>query len=333
MSDGSHIEWTDATWNPITGCSIVSPGCTHCYAMKLAGGRLRNHPSRKGLTQPSKAGPVWTGEVRFNPGWLTLPLRWATPRDIFVVAHGDLFHQNVPTSWIDQTCAVMALGQQHRYQVLTKRPGRMADYLGDPDAPERIERAMEKIAPPHWCSRELQDVGGWPLRNVLWGTSVERQPEADQRREALRAVAACTGGRTFVSYEPALGPIDWTGWDFLSWLISGGESGPRPSHPDWHRAARDYCTSRGIAYFFKQWGSWQPAAPEKALGLGKAPKAFGSLSPNGEFIRNTAAGIQSGRAALMINVGKKAAGRELDGRAWDEMPMPSRQPLTLEPAE
>ncbi len=129
MADRTKIEWTDATWNPITGCSVVSPGCTNCYAMKLAGGRLRGHPSRKGLTIPSKAGPVWTGEVRLNEEWLDQPLRWRKPRSIFVCAHGDLFNENVPDEWIDQVYGVMALCPQHTFQVLTKRPERMREYI------------------------------------------------------------------------------------------------------------------------------------------------------------------------------------------------------------
>lgn len=102
MADHSTIEWTDATWQPITGCSIVSPGCTNCYAMRIAGTRLRHHPSREGLTNPSKAGPVWNGKVRFNEQWLLQPLQWKKPRRIFVCAHGDLFHESVPDEWIDK---------------------------------------------------------------------------------------------------------------------------------------------------------------------------------------------------------------------------------------
>lgn len=102
MSDHTHIEWTDATWNPITGCSVVSAGCKHCYAMKLAGTRLRHHPSRAGLTVETNAGPVWNGQVRFNGQWLNQPIRWQMPRRIFVCAHGDLFHESVPDDWIDQ---------------------------------------------------------------------------------------------------------------------------------------------------------------------------------------------------------------------------------------
>src|SRR4051812_9194595 len=101
MADNTHIEWTDATWNPVTGCSVVSPGCTNCYAMRLAGTRLKHHPSRYGLTHDTKAGPVWNGEVTFNRPWLDQPLRWKRPRRIFVAAHGDLFHEAVHDEWID----------------------------------------------------------------------------------------------------------------------------------------------------------------------------------------------------------------------------------------
>ncbi len=125
MSDNSKIEWTDATWNPVTGCSVLSPGCANCYAMGLAGTRLAQHPSRAGLTTASKAGPVWNGQVRFNEAWLTQPLTWKRPRMIFVCAHGDLFHENVPDEWIDRVFAVMALARHHTFQVLTKRAARM----------------------------------------------------------------------------------------------------------------------------------------------------------------------------------------------------------------
>jgi protein gp37 len=129
MADSTKIEWTDATWNPITGCSVVSPGCTNCYAMRLAGTRLAHHESRAGLTRDTKAGPVWTGEVRFNEQWIDQPLRWRKPRLIFVCAHGDLFAEGVPDEWIDRVFAVMALAPQHTFQVLTKRSARMREYM------------------------------------------------------------------------------------------------------------------------------------------------------------------------------------------------------------
>ena len=129
MADHTKIEWTDATWNPITGCSIVDAGCTNCYAMHLAGTRLKHHPSRAGLTRETGGRPKWTGEVRCNREWLDQPLRWRRPRMIFVCAHGDLFHESVPDDWIDQVFAVMALAPQHTFQVLTKRADRMHRYM------------------------------------------------------------------------------------------------------------------------------------------------------------------------------------------------------------
>lgn len=208
MADGTKIEWTDATWNPITGCAVVSPGCTNCYAMKLAGTRLKNHESRKGLTKDTKAGPVWTGEVRLNRQWLDQPLRWTTPRMIFVCAHGDLFAEGVDQVWIDHVFAVMALAPQHAFQVLTKRPERMREYmLGMPsrrsfiagygalvrggNLPDHYETAYEAIAKP--------------LPNVWLGVSVEDQRRADERIPVLLETPAAV---RWISAEPLLGPVD-----------------------------------------------------------------------------------------------------------------------------
>jgi protein gp37 len=233
MSDGTKIEWTDATWNVITGCSPVSPGCKHCFAMRLAGGRLRNHPSRKGLTVQTKAGPVWTGEVRFNEMWLGQPLHWRQPRRVFVVAHGDLCDCEVRQSWRTKIFGVMDAADWHLYQLLTKRAATALHIYGE-------------MAPrPNW-----------------WiGVSIEDQKRADLRRPLMRRLAAM-GWNVWVSYEPALGPVDWTGWDFIKAMVSGGESGPnaRPTHPNWHRGTRDWCAARGIPYGFKQWGEWKPVS-------------------------------------------------------------------------
>lgn len=276
MADGTKIEWTDATWNPLTGCSIRSPGCITCYAMTLAGTRLKNHPSRMGLTQDTKAGPVWTGEIRFNEQWLAQPLFWRRPRMVFVCAHSDLFHEKVSDGWLDQILAVMALAPQHTYQVLTKRDLHMLDYLGRDETPGRIALAAERLyyetlGPNHpkGClipsySTEggdfFAELSEWPLPNVWLGVSIEDQVRADERRDALAELAR-QGWLTWVSYEPALGPVDWTGWEFIRWLVSGGESdtdgkSARHTLPEWHRAARDFCASQGIAYLFKQWGCW-----------------------------------------------------------------------------
>ncbi|ANM12092.1 phage Gp37/Gp68 family protein [Rhizobium sp. N324] len=206
MSDGTKIEWTDATWNPITGCAIVSPGCTNCYAMKLAGTRLQHHPSRAGLTRDSKAGPVWTGEVRFNEQWLTQPLTWSRPRMIFVCAHGDLFAEGVPDEWIDKVFAVMALAPQHVFQVLTKRPERMREYLTTPMRQYKISAAQLDLPEP------VPSPGIWPhlpLPNVWLGVSVEDQKRADERLPILHEIPAAL---LWVSNEPSLGPIDWKRW-------------------------------------------------------------------------------------------------------------------------
>lgn len=211
MADRSKIEWTGATWNPVTGCSITSPGCKNCYAMVLAGTRMRSHPSRAGLTDASKAGPVWNGQVRLNEGWLTQPLRWKRPRLIFVCAHGDLFHENVPDAWIDRVFAVMALCPQHTFQVLTKRSARMRSYLSASGVLQRWadegEMALGVAKTAADSLRNAFAIGsrGTPLPNVWLGVSAEDQIRADQRIPDLLATPAAL---RFVSAEPLLGPID-----------------------------------------------------------------------------------------------------------------------------
>lgn len=226
MADKSHIEWTDATWNPITGCSVVSPGCTNCYAMKLAGTRLKNHPSRAGLTIDTKAGPVWNGEVRFNKEWLTQPLRWKKPRMVFVCAHGDLFHEDVPEEWIDLVFAVMALCPQHTFQVLTKRSDRMLSYLTKQKNPgsmaaqnrvawEAVPTALSiaGIKWKHlgiyegWRARAIEAGTVWPLPNVWLGVSVEDQERANKRIPKLLETPAAV---RWISAEPLLGSVDLT---------------------------------------------------------------------------------------------------------------------------
>lgn len=322
MADGTKIEWTDATWNPITGCSIVSPGCTNCYAMKLAGTRLRNHPSRKGLTRDTKAGPVWTGEVRFNPQWLDEPLRWKKPRMIFVCAHGDLFAEGVPDEWIDQVFAIMALAPQHLFQVLTKRPARMRDYLRDGELLDRLMSVACRIHSSEGAtwSADICIAGdrGLPLPNVWLGVSVEDQKRADDRRDLMQGIAN-SGWRTWVSYEPAIGPVDWKGWEFLRWLVSGGESGPRPTHPGWHRATRDFCASIAIPYLFKQWGTFAPKRITISEFWNPATARVGELIANSnDKLEQYPA--DAGNVVAMRHVGKKEAGRLLDGVEHNGIP-------------
>jgi protein gp37 len=201
MADKTKIEWTDATWNPVTGCSLVSKGCRYCYAAALAASRLKNHPSRKGLAKRNAAGVAqFTGEVRFNEKWIDQPLRWRKPRRIFVCAHADLFHENVPDEWIDKVFAVMALCPQHTFQVLTKRPERMLAYLTT-DRREYLIAAAQAVVPG-------PTPGIWPhlpLPNVWLGVSIEDQPTADTRIPYLLKTPAAV---RFVSAEPLLGPVD-----------------------------------------------------------------------------------------------------------------------------
>lgn len=311
MADGTGIQWSNATWNIVTGCSVYSEGCKNCYAMKLAGGRLRNHPSREGLTTPTKNGPVWNGKVRFNEDWLDQPLRWKKPRKIFVCAHGDLFHESVPDDWIDRVFAVMALAPQHSFQVLTKRSERMRQYFSPAMATfsstpaQRIQGyALDYLKNgcfrpngygPHFPGeiqlyrRNLQPL---PLANVWLGVSVENQATADERIGDLMRTRASI---RWVSYEPAVHPVDFSKWvrpitvtnchgtgdhpelrlllyaaardvrherhpdnPGLDWIVTGGESGPRarPTHPDDYRQVRDLCAAGMIPYFHKQWGRW-----------------------------------------------------------------------------
>lgn len=257
MADNSKIEWTDATWNPITGCSVVSPGCTNCYAMRLAGTRLRAHPSRRGLVDHTKAGPVWNGAVRFNEQWLDQPLRWRRPRRVFVCAHSDLFHDNVPEHWIDRVFAVMASAPQHTFQVLTKRPDRMETYFADRGAADRISYQGQANA------YGTSTFAAPPYPNVWLGVSIEDQARLGRLPHLLRTPAAVR----FVSFEPLLGPIDLNPrfWPApLHWAIVGGESGPgaRDMAADWARDLRDQLGAAGVAFFMKQMARKAPIPPD-----------------------------------------------------------------------
>ena len=207
MADKTKIEWTDATWNPVTGCSLVSEGCRYCYAADLAASRLKNHPSRKGLAKRNAAGVAqFTGEVRFNEKWIDQPLHWRKPRRIFVCAHADLFHENVPDEWIDKVFAVMALCPQHTFQVLTKRPERMLAYMNRrtyPDHNPAMDYAALMAATGRWNTPAL-DLRMWPLPNVWVGVSIEDQPTADTRIPYLLETPAAV---RFVSAEPLLGAV------------------------------------------------------------------------------------------------------------------------------
>ena len=356
MAEHSKIEWTGATWNIITGCSLKSPGCAGCYAMKLAGTRLRNHPSRVGLTVETKTGPVWSGEVRFNDQWLDQPLRWSKPRMIFVCAHGDLFHEDVPDAWIDRVFSVMLRGPRHTYQVLTKRAERMRDY---------VSRLYELAGrdDPEWFARggvtSLRD--GWRIPKHIWlGVSAEDQARADERIPHLLATPAAV---RWVSAEPLLGPVDvadylrpppalsgrhvrlhhghwivdadgahlmWTG---LDWIVAGGESGPRarPMHPAWARSLRDQCQAADVPFFFKQHGDWRefdhrPETDEIDVGSELADSIVAVahnpawITHDGRVFHRQADLPDGVPCRLVERIGKARAGRLLDGREHSEFP-------------
>lgn len=316
MADHSSIEWTDATWNPITGCSIVSPGCTHCYAMKLAGTRLKHIPSREGLTKDTKAGPVWTGEVRLNRQWLRQPIEWKKSRKIFVCAHGDLFAENVPDEWIIEVFTVMAIADHHTFQVLTKRPDRARDFLSEP---YRLDDIYDNW---YTYSGGARQVYSWPLHNVWIGASAEDQLRYDSRRRYVDETPAKV---RFWSLEPLLGPLDLKiGHVKPDWVIVGGESGQgaRPMHPDWARSIRDQCAAAGVAFHFKQWGAWLDEREATARSMAPGPEMFSAHGePKGDRWHFYDSRARNGDA--MIRVGKKRAGRLLDGVEHNGFPVAS----------
>lgn len=275
MSERSAIGWTESTWNCLAGCTRVSAGCDHCYAAQLAATKLRDTPSYRGLAVVTTSGrAAFNGTVRLLDGKLHEPLRWRTPRRVFVNSMSDVFHDGVPDSYIDQMFAVMGLAWKHHFQVLTKRPERMCQYMTTVD-PKRILSAALQEAELHWGPIIGQPDSGvrwinenapeirrafemWPLPNVWLGVSAEDQERWDERVEVLGRTPAAV---RFVSAEPLLGPIDpgnafdppVDGSDYqpIDWLIIGGETGPkhRPMQVEWAEAL---AASAGCAVFVKQ---------------------------------------------------------------------------------
>lgn len=244
MSDKSAIEWTDATWNPTTGCDRVSPGCANCYALDLAA-RLKRmgQAAYQRDGDPRTSGPGFG--LTLHPDRLLLPLRWSRPRRVFVNSMSDLFHPEVPDGYIAQVFAAMALGPRHTFQLLTKRPERMRGWLAGPGAEDEVRAAAGAMRPG---ARGFP----WPLPNVWLGSSVENarwRTRIDELRSAPAAVR-------FLSCEPILGSLGDLDLAGIHWVIVGGESGPRhrPVRPEWVREARDQCVAAGVPFFFKQWG-------------------------------------------------------------------------------
>jgi protein gp37 len=261
MSDKTSIEWTEATWNPVTGCDRVSPGCDHCYAATLAK-RLKAMGNRRYQRDgsPRTSGPGFG--LTLHPDQLRLPLRWRQPRVVFVNSMSDLFHDAVPNRFIVDVFAVMAAAEHHTFQVLTKRPGRMASLLGRSAFWSAVrDHAKHLVDGPTHASEG-------PAPNVWLGTSVETQRWTDVRLPKLIETPASV---RFLSCEPLLGPVDLASWlslkDGISWVIVGGESGPgaRPMDGSWARSIRDQCRDAGVAFFMKQWGGRTPKAGGREL--------------------------------------------------------------------
>jgi protein gp37 len=241
----TSIEWTDATWNPVAGCAVITAGCTNCYAMRMAA-RLEAMGTEKyrGLTRRSGDRVVWTGKIRLDESSLEAPIGWTRPRKVFVNSMSDLFHEDVPAEFVSRVWDTMRATPRHTYQILTKRPDRMAEIVAHFDL----------------------------LPNVWLGTSVEDE-RVLYRLDEIRAVRAAV---RFVSFEPLIGSVAAGDLTSVHWAIVGGESGPRARQmdPKWVDEIEAICRRDGAAFFFKQWG-------------GK---------------------------------NKKAAGRTLRGRTYDEMP-------------
>ncbi|OBB15114.1 hypothetical protein A5761_15130 [Mycolicibacterium setense] len=317
MSDNTGIEWCDSTWNPVTGCTEVSPGCDHCYAKTFAE-RWRGtqgHYFERGF------------DVQLRPDKLDQPLRWRRPRRIFVNSMSDLFHDQVPDEYIARVWAVMACSYRHTFQVLTKRHARMRSLLSSERFVELFDVEFCKV--PDWVDRypdldfarpeQVVHLADGPLSNVWLGVSTENQQWADIRIPALLDTPAAV---RFISAEPLLGPIDLLehfgsgpavrgGVAALDWVIVGGESGPgaRPMHPDWARSLRDQCEAAGVPFLFKQWGEWVPQ-----FDVDGQPIDYPRIG------RVTTEPPDGDRHSALLRVGKKHAGRELDGRTWDQYP-------------
>lgn len=299
----TKIEWATDTWNPITGCTPISEGCQNCYAKRMS----KRLAGRCGYPEDDPFA------VTLHPDKLGQPLRWKKPRRVFVCSMGDLFHPDVDFSSIRRIWATMTTyPRQHTYLILTKRPERMKQFF----------EWMEK--------QEFQVETTW--ENIWLGVTAENQQRADERIPILLQIPAA---KRFVSIEPMLGPVDinrWTketctncggigrvpnhphipahmcqrckgtgkvSYPRFDWVICGGETGPgaRPMHPDWVRSLRDQCQAAGVPFFFKSWGDWYP----DRKGLYHAPSAiFGDT--------------------VVHKLGKKAAGRLLDGQEWEQHP-------------
>jgi len=338
MADKTGIEWTDATWNPVTGCTKVSAGCKHCYAE-------REWPRMTRLV-PAYAGRDFT-DVRMHLDRIEQPLHWKKPRRIFVNSMSDLFHESVDQRFISDVFGIMAACPQHTFQILTKRPARALELLGQ-GCMGRFQDDVEECLVMH-SNEPLV----WPLPNVWLGVSIEDQATADERIPLLLKTPAAV---RWISTEPLLGPVDLSygfgvptgsgngscpmhlagicpegllpkGETHIHWVVAGGESGPkaRPMHPDWVRSLRDQCAAACVPFLFKQWGEWAPGEscgpmtrPEQTAGYFAGKWTFGTMTKK----QNEELHIDD--EPDLYRVGKKAAGRLLDGIMHNAYPEVTR---------
>ena len=304
----TKIEWCEESWNPITGCSPVSEGCEHCYAKRMAQ-RLKG---RHGYPEDDPF------RVTFHPDRLKQPFTWKKPRHIFVVSMGDLFHNDVDPVWIFRVFNIIGSCslQKHIFLLLTKRPETMKAAIEAYCKIVREFRQNSNMNPDF----EFYD-------NVWLGVTAENQQRAD---ECLPILLQIPAAKHFVSIEPMLGPVDlhirdtqadiiWRRThggsyqrEFLDWVILGGESGPgaRPMHPDWARSVRDQCQEARVPFFFKQWGEWKPCES-----YGEAVYSTGRKHCDSKSTDDL-----TDWSFIMNKVGKKAAGRLLEGQEWNERP-------------
>lgn len=357
MSGDTKIEWATKVWNPFRGCSKVSEGCRNCYAIKMANRFSGDGGHYEGLVKKTNSMLNWTGIVQRAPQVLKDPLSWKKHQRIFMNSMSDLFHESIEDWMIDEVfgivlaCHVLENRQSHTFMSLTKRPERQREYFSASprELIKRWTKAMDGVVimdnpdmmfSEYVASFSINQI--FPLPNYWVGTSVENQEAADKRVPEILQVPAAI---RFLSMEPLLGPVDLTkvnlpeqlqpDWSIgndalkfnalsddedrlyqsenhISWVITGGESGPnaRPSNSDWFRSIRDQCTAVGVAFHFKQYGEW----------IHNTHHNFKNY--DGMKVRDVMSKLPNGftHVDCYRKIGKKNAGRLLDGRTWDEFP-------------
>jgi protein gp37 len=345
----------DQVLNLVTGCDPVSSGCDYCFAPPTAWIRKSNPneavaAAYEGVARRRNDKTEWTGRVNELPGRLQIPFRRRKPTTYYLTLNGDMFHKGVSDNFLVKTFAMVAANPHHTFLCTTKRHARMRAITNDVGFRDAVALAVLDMPKPRPGGME------WPLPNLRLAVSVENQATAKLRIPALLATNAAV---RWISAEPLLGPITlWDSatcdhhrftcievgcWRALDWVVTGGESNsPRAVHPDWVRSLRDQCVTAGVPFFFKQWGDFRPAevfdAPAYATGRAyKNPKGGTSAAsirergPSRTFrsgvTRAMAPGDRTAGGVLMLDrdtvavkMGAKAAGRELDGRTWDELP-------------